>query len=370
LFGGRCSGKKTVKAALLFPLLALAGGAFCSCSTVNLTGASAGLRLDGSVAVHAENSQDSLIKARDRALAERARALDFESDSYFPGEWQAAEAGYVAARGLQHNTAAGVRQAAGEYSASADAFRGLFIRALPLFFQARNNEIGTARDGALAAGLDQTFPGCLPLADQTALAAMGQFEAGDYYAARDSAAQALAKYQVLRIAADAWLLRREILDRGFTSYGIEHFDIAGETLTLAVAAYLAGDVAAAHSGAEEALLRFALALRSGWAEYSVHLGSRARVERQTALDSKAHIAVKEIFDKSETVFRQAADSFAGEYYEFAARRYIEAARMFAEASTLAGEKQRKAAAPVREAGDKPDENGKAIHQAEQIFPPD
>ena len=313
--------------------------------------------------VAGEISGGTLAEARDRALAERTRALDFESDAYFPSEWEVAEADYSAVAALS----ASAQELAGAYSASADAFRGLFERTLPLFAQAREDEILAERDGAQASGLSERFPDYLLLADRAALAALDQYEAGDYYAARDSAALALDKYQVLHIAADAWLLRQEIVDRDFAVYDLEHFDMAGETLALAMDAYSAGDRAAARSGAEEATLRFTLVLYSGWAAYADLQGSLASAERQAALDLKAHIAVKELFDQSDEVFRQAADSFAGEHYETAARRYIEAAAIFAVAGMSAAEKRREAAAAIRKAGDKLAESGEMVRRAELII---
>jgi hypothetical protein len=313
--------------------------------------------------VDGATSAGTLTEARERALTERARALDFESDAYFPSEWEAAEADYSAAAALSVSA----QELVGVYSVSADSFRGLFERTLPLFAQAREDEILAARDGAQAGGLAETFPDYLLWADQTALAALDQYEAGDYYAACDSAALALDKYQVLHIAADAWLLRQEIVDRDFAVYDLEHFDMAGETLALAMDAYSAGDMAAARSGVEEATLRFTLALYNGWAAYADLQGSLASAERQAALDVKAHLAVKELFDQSDEIFQQAADSFAGEHYATAARRYIEAAAIFAVAGVSAAEKRREAAAAIRKAGDKLAESGETVRRAELII---
>jgi len=200
-----------------------------------------------------------------RADEARKRAIDFECPAYFPSEWDAVEAQYAAAANLPSSNQNETQTSA--FYTVADAYDGLFGKTIPLYAQAREDEIISARDELIGTGFTQFFPKYLRNIDQKALAALAQYEAGDYYKAKDTAAEALNEYETLIIGAEIFSTRQEIVDRGFTKYDFDNFDKADEAAQVAINEYEAGNKASAMSAAEEALFYFNIALTNGLTAY-------------------------------------------------------------------------------------------------------
>jgi hypothetical protein len=310
---------------------------------------------------------DALNKAIARAEEARKRASDFESPSYFPSDWESAESQYTAAGTLPKSSDAEVQQAAAAYNAAADTYDELFKKTIPLYAQAREDEIMAARDDLIATGLTYSFPEYLRKADEIALSALSQYEAQDYYTARDTAIKALGEYRTLKTGADAYLVRLEIVDRDFISYDPENFDHADGIALAALDAYDAGDYKAAQNNAEEALLRYNLVLVTGWAGYASERRTFATAERKKALDLKANIAVRDPFRDADALYNQAELALQSEFYESAAALYTESEARFVMVSRDAAEKRRIAEETIKEAGEKIDESDETARQAEVII---
>jgi len=300
-------------------------------------------------------STDDLNAAIARAEEARKKAGDFQSPAYFPGEWEAAEANYTDAGNVKTPDA---------YNAAADAFNAVFKLTIPLYAQAREDEIMVLRDSLVAAGVRVSFPEIFTLADKTALSALSQYEAQDYYTARDTAAQALLMYQTMISAHTAWLGHREIIQLGFESYDPDNFDHAGEILSDAINAYMTGDFSLAQKNADEARLRYNLVLSAGWAAYAEMRFSLAGAERQAALDVKADIAAKELFTEADLNYNLAEISYDSKKYEDAAKQFINSEALFIAASTSASEKRHNAADIIREAYEKIEQSSEIARQAE------
>jgi len=301
---------------------------------------------------------EELSAAMARAEEARKRAVDFECASYFPSDWDAAEAQYAKAQSQRTPDA---------YNAAADAYDSLFKLTIPLYAQAKEDEIMALRNDLITAGARDYFPDPFSTADKTALTALDQYEAEDYYAAKDTAAQALSMYQILTSAYNAWLVRREIEDREFEAYDPDNFDRAREILSDAIDAYGAGNYAQAQENADEALLRYNLVLSTGWAAYAELCASQAEAERQAALDVKANIAVKDLFAEADTTYKTGIDSFDSKKYEDAAKQFIDSETLFIVASTSASEKRQIAVETLREANRRIDESDETARQAELIL---
>jgi len=312
-------------------------------------------------------SIDELDAAIARAEEARKRAMDFESSSYFPSEWDAAEGQYVRAGQTPRNSDASVREATATYNAAADAFDSLFELSLPLYAQAREDEIIALRNDLIAIGARDYFPEPFSTADKIALTARSQYKEEDYYTAKDSADQALMMYQTLSSAYNAWLARREIVAREFESYDPDNFERAGEILSDAMDAYNAGNYPLAQENADEALQRYNLVLSTGWAAYAETRRSLAEAERQAALDIKANVAVKDVFSEADATYKTATDSFDSKDYADAAQQFINAEALFIIASTSASEKRQIAAETIREANEKIEESDETARQADLII---
>jgi hypothetical protein len=289
---------------------------------------------------------------RDSALAlaqeARKKAVDFDGNSYFPGEWEAAEGLYARAGLLPKDSSEAIRA----YNEAAAAFDRVFELAVPLYAQAREDEIMAIRGYMITLGARGFFPEYLLDADRAALLALTQYEAKEYYAAKDSAAKALQKFNILETAFNAWLLRLEVLARGFAGYDPEQFDLGGEIINSAIDAYMAGDLEEARIKAEEALATYNLVLSTSWESYAELRASLAEGERQAALDMRTDIAAKEFFKIADSDNKTALALLKSQKFEDAARLFIDAEAMYVIASIATLEKRRAAAAAIKNANEK------------------
>jgi len=305
-------------------------------------------------------SLNSAISGADEA---RKRAADFESNEYFPGEWESAENQYAEAGLLAEKPG---DEAISAYDEASGSFDRVFELAIPLYAQAREDEIMAIRGYLVELGARDSFHEYILNAENTALMAFGQYEAKDYYAARDTAALALKKFTILEMAFDAWLIRQELLERGFEGYGIEDFDIGNEAINGAMGAYLADDLETAQYKAEIALSRYRAALSSAWFYYAELRSSLAEGERLAALDMKTDIAAKEFFEKADFYNKAALNLMESEQYEAAARLFIDAEAVFVIASITTLEKRRAAVAAIKNANKKIQESERIARNADII----
>ena len=305
------------------------------------------------------NDRDS---AYARAQEARKRAGDFEANTYFPGEWEAAEGKYVTAQLM-----ADLNKSISTLNEAADAYNQVFELAIPLYAQAREDEIMAVRDYLITLGARDSFSGYLLDADRAAVLSLTQYEAKDYYSARDSAAYAMQKYNVLETAFNAWLVRQEIQARGFAGYDPDNFELGEEIISGAMDAYRAGDLAGARKKAEEAMSTYNLVLSTSWASYAELRSSLAEGERLAALDMKTDIAAKEFFEIANSDNEAALELLESKKYEDAARLFIDAEAMFVIASITTLEKRRTAAEAIRNANEKIQESDKIAKNAKIII---
>jgi len=197
-----------------------------------------------------------------RADIARTLAVDFESPEYFPSEWDAAESLYAAANDVTI-TLQSLQQAAVMYDNAADAYNEIFRKTIPLYAQAIEDEIMTARENLINTGFRRYFPAYLKSADDKSLLALSLLETEDYYEARDTAADALNEYETLLIGARVLLVRQDIIERGFVKYDAANFDKADEAAQRANDEYTTGNKRAAVTNAEDALRSYEAVLANG-----------------------------------------------------------------------------------------------------------
>ena len=183
----------------------------------------------------------------------RKRAIDFEVPAYFPSDWEAVEAQYTLIKSMPRSTQTEARRVDALYDNIKDAYDSLFRKAIPLYAQAAEDEIISVRRELIRTGFAAFFPKYLRNPDAAALAALGQYEAKDYYKARDTASLALSEYETLFIGARVFIARNELAEFGFTIDVLGGIDkIARE----AIIEYEAGNKDTAAAYAREALLRY------------------------------------------------------------------------------------------------------------------
>lgn len=309
---------------------------------------------------------DALDGAISRAESARKRAGDFGAPSRFPDDWAGAEADYAAA-GNRRGTPAEVRETRAKYDALADRYDDLFRRTIPLYAKEREEEVLAARDAAIAAGITDLYPAYLLDADTTALDAVAKYEAEDYYAADETSLLALEQYRGLKPGAEAYKVRREIVDRDFSGYDQDNFSRADELLLAAFNHYGEKDAAAARREAEEALPRYSTVLRAGWAGSAGRLQALAQAERQKALDEKANVAVRDDFSETERVYNQGNTVYRAGRYQEACPLYERSAAAFTILTRRAMEKRRTAEAAIDQAEKKVLESEMVVQNAELIL---
>ena len=199
-----------------------------------------------------------LNEARSNAEEAREKAIDFECYEYFPGDWNAIEEKFTAAVSLPITTDAEVQYAAAAFNAAANSYNALFRRTIPLYAQAWEDKIIFARDEFLAGGLRHLFPRYLRRADETAVYALNLYSAGDYRGARDTAAKALHRYNILNFAALVYSAREKIITNGFAVYDPENFARAESAVLAALGEMEAQNYDAAKNYGETALFYYNL----------------------------------------------------------------------------------------------------------------
>jgi len=301
---------------------------------------------------------DTLDAAIAKTEEARKKAVDFESPAYFPSEWESAETRYIYAAREKTTVA---------YDSATDAYESIFYLVIPLYAQAKEDEIVALRNSLVAAGVRAFFPDIFALADKTALTAQDQYKAQDYYTAKNTAAQALLMYQIMNSADNAWQVQKEIQGREFETYDPDNFKLAGDILNDAMAAYKAGNYTLAQEDANEALIRYNLVLSVGWAAYAETRFSLAEAERKAAIDVKANIAVRDLFTEADSIYKTSVDAYESQQYEEAAKQFINSETMFIAASAQTSEKRSNAAETIKEAHEKVEKSSEAARQAEILI---
>jgi len=312
-------------------------------------------------------SAEALNEAKARAEEARQRAMDFESHTYFPSDWEAIEAQYEAALEMPVTTTEEIQQAISAFDAAAAAYDEIFGKTIPLYAQAREDEIMSVRETLIETRLTRYFPEHLREADDLSLLALDQYEAEDFYTARETAAKALKEYEDLLLGARVYLTRDEIIRRGFYDYDPDNFNRADEVACEALDEFEAGNREAAIAKAEEALLRFNLVLANGWTAYANDRRGYSTNERELAISERANIASRELFREADTLFNQAEENFAAENFHDAAIHFIDAEALFAIARIDTAERRQRAEAAIRSAEEKIEESSETAQEAERII---
>jgi hypothetical protein len=295
-----------------------------------------------------------------RARAEKARQMcvDFQAPAYFPSDWEAVEEQFNGAQNDQN---------AELLSSIADTYEALFKKTIPLYAQAREDEIISKRDELIHTGFTSVFRNYLQNADTLALQASDQYQAEDYYTARDTAATALNEYEILLAGAKVFIARQEVIDRGFLKYDLDNFAKADAVAETAMALYEAGDKQGASDNAEEALLRFNIVLTNGWIAYAAEHREAAVAERERAIENKVNVAMRESFREADAIFTHAEEFFNNENFENAGILFVDAEARFAVAGVETKEKRLRAEHAIRLAEERLDESVGTAIEAERII---
>jgi hypothetical protein len=260
-----------------------------------------------------------------------------------------------------------VQDAVNSYTSLSAAFEDITRRSLPLFAEAKQEEVLNARQAAIDAGAFEFSPGRFYLADEKGEEISRLIDAEDYRGAIDAAEIALNYYKGLKLGADAYMLRGAILDDNLARYDQGNFDLAEESGIKALNAYDEGDIATVMVVVQEALNRYNQVWKTAWHSIASERRDSASVERRAALNVKANVAVKDEYDAADSVYRQAGTKFQSEEFEDAAELYTRSASMFTVVWETAEYKRQIADEAIRAAEQKVAESDQTAREAEVIL---
>ena len=311
---------------------------------------------------------DALNAAAARAAAARKLVNDFDGPTLFPSDWQAAESLYSQAEQQKKtSTTEEIKESTARYNKAADAFDAMRDKTLAGYYENKQNELIRARSAAVSAGAYEYVPEYLLEVDNLVAEAEKKYQAKDYYGANDDAKKALSMYEAGAAGLEAYRVREVIADRDFEKYDRNNVSYADDALMSAADDYVAGDFAAAKDKADEALLRYNLALKTAWQAYAGEKGAQVSAERQRALDAKANVAVREDFNSAQAVYTRANTAFQGQRFEEASLLYDECGPKFGAAARAAAEKRQAAETALRRAEVKMAEADQIAKDAEVIL---
>lgn len=311
---------------------------------------------------------DSLADAKARAEKSRKQAFDVEAPSYFPADWKKAETSYLlGVEKAKVNKAVAYREAAEAYLSAAELYDAAAQRSLPLFADARRAEVVKAREAALKSGIGDISPERLGAADAVAAEAEALYKAGDYYGAAAKAQEARARYVALATGSKAASVKNEIDRRDFAAYDPSNYKLANDKLGAAMSSYDAGAIPASQGSAEEAQLRFNIALVKGKEMNASGYGKRAETQRNAARDLKANVAVKAGFEQAAAVLSEADATFKSERYDESADLYAEAESLFSVVRATAAEKRRIAQEAIDKAAKKLSDSEQTAKEADAVI---
>ena len=296
---------------------------------------------------------EALAAAEARAEAARQLVMDFDGQSSFPSEWQAADALFAEA-GQEKRTGSSqeIQDSITRFDSAADAFEAMTAQTLARYFENMEREITSARNAAVAAGALTTSPDMLLEADYAATDAYNKFLENEFYTARDTVRSALAMYGAIETGLRAYAVRQEIAESA-GELATEALQEADAAFTALFEKWDAGDFTAARDSAAVVLV--------------MYLQTAALTERERALSFRADVAARSDFSPAQALFTRANTAFGAQNLEEAGSLFTESRPMFAEAARLAQERQLTAEEALRLANERMAESNEIAINAERIL---
>ena len=268
-----------------------------------------------------EMHMSSLRNLMNQIEEARKLAVDFESPAYFPSDWETVESDYAVGNlVVRIINASGTAADETELSKISErdiqegndwlnkilnAYKELSRKSIPLYAQAREDEIMSIRDELIGTGLTEYFPEYLFSADKKAIKALEQYEAEDYYAARDTAVLAMDEYETLLLGANIILTRDELISTGLTFLYPEYLQSADNKAFAALDLYDADDYRAALEAGAPVLSEYQAML----------LGAMVVFKIEELVDTGLTRQYPEYLTYADSLAYDAVDQFEAEDYD-------------------------------------------------------
>ena len=322
---------------------------------------------DPNLAAADQASLSNLNAAIERTENLRNLVHDFNGPTYFPAEWNAAEALYSSAQAGRKVTVGDVRATLPLYNAAASAYEALADKTLPRYAAILESEVVAVRDSAIAAGAGYLAQDYLWGTDEFAAGALAKYEAKEFYQARDDGLLVRDAYRALVTGVEAYKIRLEIEDRDFVKYDSANIDAADQIAFSALYDYESHNIASAAGKAGDARVRYNHSLIKAREAYSSDNAAAASAERQRALDLRANVAVRQAFENADGIYNQGLAAAQRSSFDQSASLFIQARTMFEAVTADTRERRRIAEQALRAAEQKMVESDEIAHRAELIL---
>jgi len=282
-----------------------------------------------------------------KAAAEKARAaaVDIDAQELVSSDWDKAEAVMNKAHTLALKATDDVEaclSATAEYQSAEKLYKDLYAKALPLFAASSRERIARAREAAVEAGALRYWMNQLSLADTVSEKAFALWDSGNESDAVPGILEARDAYFALLSASHAVRVRDRIETQGYKDDDPENFALGNEKLNSFAASFKEGGMKASRDIADEALLRFNIALNKALARIA---GVSARTAEEKRIDAdkiKASVASRDTWNEALDSFTAGEADVAAERYDDAIENFDLSASLFEKAGSEAADKRARA----------------------------
>lgn len=293
-----------------------------------------------------------LDKAKASAEAARLTAIDVDAQELAEKDWNEAEELINRA----HTTSLKAKEDAeiclettSTYNKAEKKYQDAYATALPLFVESSRERLGRARELAVEAGASVLYPTQLDLGDGIAEKAFALWDEGEKDASVPKILDARDAYFSLTSASTAVAKRSRIEKEGGKEDDPENFLLGIEKLQQYEPAYSEGGMKAARDIADEALLRFNMALNKTLLRLVGIKSREAEEEKIEAEKVKAKVATKELWNRAIDAFTAGETEVSAEHYDAALENFGEAGELFIQSREEALAKRAKAVQAIEAA---------------------
>jgi hypothetical protein len=230
-------------------------------------------------------------------------------------------------------------------------FTTLVLREAPLFTAEKARVAEAARSRAYSSGAQAASPVALAASEAFMADARRYTEAEDYRAAIMDYMNATTAFDAAEKGSRAAGIKARIDSLGFAALDPGNYQIASTKLDT-INRTVVGSPPAARDAAEEALLRFNLALAKGWEMSAGTRRARAEAYKNRSESIKAQVAVNDLYSQAKAVWDTAAAAQAAGKHEESIPLFEEAEGRFMVVYELAAAKRAAAEEAMRAAAER------------------
>jgi len=218
---------------------------------------------------------------------------------------------------------------------------------LPGYARNLQNTITSAREEAINAGAEDLVPDRFALVDELADSSRQHLENGNYAASIAAGREAVERYEILQILAEAREIQRQADEHDFFTRDPDTYIQAAEAGNYAVDFFDDGDLEESRRHADEALEYFNLVYNNGWQTSAEDRALVASDWRDAATEVRANVAVRTEFAAAEQVYNNAQTAMQAHQYARAAELFEQSGMLFMTAHDNTIERRNRAEEAMR-----------------------